>query len=48
MLYSDYGVAHNYNAMCNTKSNWCPAYCHCGPCPNKMTGVWRVAIVNNI
>ena len=40
-LSSDNGVTHNYNAKDNTKSNWCTAYFHCGPCPNKMTSKFQ-------
>ena len=41
MLYSDNGVKHNYNAKDNTKSNWCTAYFHYAPCPNKMTSKFQ-------
>ena len=27
-------MTQNYNAKGNTKSNWCTAYFHCGPCSN--------------
>ena len=48
MLYSNNGFTHDYNAKDNTKSNWCTAYFHCGPCPNKMTSEFNCLIQSAI